>query len=125
MDITNDDNNTKTMEDFTNWIHSKNKFYCMKNNIIDTSNDINFFSENTTLNSSLNDYECQNQDAIKFLTTFFHNGIIQKNTIDKNTLRVKFQLNHDHIIYINLEVSFLNNLIHSVNMSDGFNDRFY
>jgi hypothetical protein len=125
MDHTNDDNNTKTMENFKNWIHLRNKFYYMKNNIIDISNDINFFSENTTLNSSLKDYECQNQDAIKFFTTFFHHGIIQKYTIDKNILRVKFQLNHDHIMYINLEVSFLNNLIHSVNMSDGFNDRFY
>ena len=127
MDLTNNNNSTtaKIMDDFKNWIHSQNKYYCMKNNIIIANNDINFFSKNITLNSSLKNYEGQNQDAINFLNKFFHQGIIQKYTVDKNILRVKFQLNHENIMYVNLEVSFVNNLIHSVNMSDGFNDRFF
>ena len=128
MEVINNNNSTiaKNMNDFKDWIYLQNKYYCMKNNIIITNNNINLFSKNITLNSSIKDYEGQYQDVIKFLNTFFHYGIIQKYTVDKNILRVKIQFNHEHIMYVNLEVSFDTNiLIHSINMSNGFNDRFF
>ena len=129
MELANNDNNNNTtniMNDFKDWIHSQNKYYCKNNNIIIANNDINILSKNITVNSSLRDYEGQHQDVIKFLNTFFHNGIIHKYTVDKNILRVKIQFTHEHIIYVNLEVSFdTNNLINFINMSDGFNDRFF
>lgn len=128
--IINNNSNSNTqieyMNDFKNWIHLQNKYYCMKNNIINTNNDINFFTKNITLISSLKNYESQNYETVNFLNKFFHQGIIQKYIIDKNILRIKFQLNHEHIMYINIEVLFdNNNLIDSVNMSDGFKDRFF
>ena len=74
MEVINNNNSTiaKNINDFKDWIYLQNKYYCMKNNIIITNNNINLFSKNITLNSSIKDYEGQYQDVIKFLNTFFH-----------------------------------------------------
>ena len=63
-------------------------------------------------------------DAKQYLTKFFCIGVIKYCDIDENMLKIKFQVDHELIYFVNIEICINEaNLICNVVMSDGFHNR--